>query len=43
MGSGKLFLEGGGNYGFIPIQKDDANGNNNTGAGTVTAGYLFQF
>jgi hypothetical protein len=43
MGSGKLFLEGGGNYGFIPIQKDDANGNNNTGAGTVTAGYLFLF
>jgi hypothetical protein len=43
MGSGRLFIEGGGNYGFIPIQKDDANGNNNTGAGTVTAGYMFQF
>lgn len=43
MGSGRLFIEGGGNYGFIPIQKDHANGNNNTGAGTVTAGYMFQF
>jgi|WetSurMetagenome_2_1015567.scaffolds.fasta_scaffold34022_3 hypothetical protein len=41
MGSGKLFIEGGGNYGFIPIQKDDANGTNHTGAGTVTVGYLF--
>jgi hypothetical protein len=43
MGSGKLFLEGGGNYGFIHIQKDKANGTNNTGAGTVTLGYLHQF
>jgi hypothetical protein len=43
MGTGKLFLEGGGNYGFISIQKDEANGTNNTGAGTVTLGYLFQF
>ncbi len=41
MNSGKLFIEGGGNYGFIPIQKDEANGNNNAGAGTVTFGYLF--
>ena len=40
MNSGKLFIEGGGNYGFIPIQKDNLNGNNNTGAGTVTVGYL---
>ena len=43
MNSGKFFIEGGGNYGFIPMQKDDENGNNNTGAGTVTTGYLFQF
>lgn len=43
LNSGKLFIEGGGNYGFIPMQKDDVNGNNNTGAGTVTTGYLFQF
>lgn len=41
-GRGKLFLEGGGNYGFIPIQKNDANGTNHTGAGTVTVGYLVQ-
>ncbi len=41
MNSGKLFIEGGGNYGFIPIQKDEANGTNNAGAGTVTLGYLF--
>ncbi len=41
MDSGKLFIEGGGNYGFIPIQKDEANGSNNAGAGTVTVGYLF--
>ncbi|HKK42238.1 MAG TPA: porin family protein [Bacteroidales bacterium] len=43
MGSGKLFIEGGGNYGFIHIQKDKANGTNNTGAGTVTLGYLHRF
>ena len=42
MDSGKFFIEGGGNYGFIPFQKDDANGTNNTGAGTVTIGYLLQ-
>lgn len=40
MRSGELFLEGGGNYGFLKIQKDEANGTNNTGAGTVTLGYL---
>lgn len=42
VGSGKFFVEGGGNYGFIPVQKHDVNGNNDTGAGTVTIGYLFQ-
>jgi hypothetical protein len=42
VGSGKFFVEGGGNYGFIPVQKNDTNGNNDTGAGTVTVGYLFQ-
>jgi hypothetical protein len=41
MDSGRFFIEGGGNYGFLPIQKDDVNGTNNTGAGTVTFGYLF--
>jgi hypothetical protein len=39
--SGEIFIEGGGNYGFLNIQKDAANGSNNTGAGTVTLGYLF--
>jgi hypothetical protein len=40
MNRGMFFLEGGGNYGFIQIQKDKANGSNHTGAGTVTLGYL---
>jgi hypothetical protein len=40
MKSGELFIEGGGNYGFLTIQKDDANGTNHTGAGTITIGYL---
>lgn len=38
---GYFFIEGGGNYGFLNIQKGAANGKNNTGAGTVTAGYAF--
>lgn len=42
MGSGIFFLEGGGNYGFVPIQKDEANGLNHTGAGTITFGYLLK-
>lgn len=41
--TGEIFIEGGGNYGLIHIQKDDANGTNNTGAGTVVVGYLFNF
>ncbi|HEY2581396.1 MAG TPA: porin family protein [Mucilaginibacter sp.] len=36
-----IFIEGGGNYGFISIQKGTTNGNNNTGAGTVAVGYSF--
>ena len=36
----KLIFSAGGNYGFIPIQKDEANGKNNTGAATVTFGYV---
>ena len=36
----KLQFSVGGNYGFIPIQKDEANGKNNTGAATVTLGYM---
>lgn len=39
---GKLILTGGGNYGLTHIQKDPANGENNTGAGTVTLGYLIR-
>ena len=37
----KLFIEGGGNYGFKKIQKDGANGQNRIGAGTVMLGYSF--
>jgi hypothetical protein len=40
-GRGRLFLEGGGNYGFFNIQKINANGKNKTGAAVVTAGYEF--
>jgi Outer membrane protein beta-barrel domain len=40
-GKTKLFIEGGGNYGFLNIQKGTANGKNNTGAGTLTAGIAF--
>jgi len=37
-----VFLEGGGNYGFINIQKNDVNGKNNTGAAVVVVGYAFR-
>lgn len=36
-----LFIEGGGNYGLINIQKGTTNGKNNTGAATVMLGYAF--
>ena len=36
-----IFIEGGGNYGFLSIQKGTANGKNNTGAGVVTVGYAY--
>ncbi len=36
----RLILTGGGDYGLIPIQKDKANGSNNTGAATVTLSYM---
>jgi len=42
VGTGKLMLTMGGNYGFINIQKYAADGKNNTGAATVTLGYLFK-
>jgi hypothetical protein len=38
----KLVLTAGGNYGLVPIQKDEANGKNNTGAATVTLAYVFK-
>ncbi len=41
MHSGSLRLIAGGNYGLTAIQKDTANGNDHTGALTVTVGYLF--
>ena len=41
VGKGSVFVEGGGNYGFIDIQKDKANGANKTGAAVVVIGYAF--
>lgn len=37
-----IFIEGGGNYGFVKIQKDTKNGENNTGAGVVVLGYSYR-
>jgi hypothetical protein len=34
-----VFVEGGGNYGFVKIQKGDVNGQNNTGAAVAVVGY----
>ncbi len=39
--SGSLRIMAGGNYGLTTIQKDQANGNDHTGALTLTVGYLF--
>ncbi|HET8574529.1 MAG TPA: porin family protein [Edaphocola sp.] len=39
-GKNKVFIEGGGNYGFVPVQKSDDHGKNNIGAATVLIGYL---
>ena len=36
-----IFIEGGGNYGLINIQKDDMNGQNRIGAASVMIGYAF--
>lgn len=41
MSSGALRIVAGGNYGLTSIQKDTANGNDHTGALTITLGYLF--
>jgi hypothetical protein len=40
---GNIFLEGGGNYGFINIQKNKDDGQNNTGAATVRIGFSYLF
>ncbi|WP_183578757.1 porin family protein [Mucilaginibacter sp. X5P1] len=40
---GSIFIEGGGNYGFLNIQKGTANGKNNTGAATASIGYAYWF
>ncbi len=42
-GRGKIFIEGGGNYGFMYIQKGDDHGKNNIGAGTILVGYAHHF
>jgi hypothetical protein len=39
----RIFLEGGGNFGFLNIQKGTANGKNHTGAATVDLGYAYRF
>lgn len=42
-GKSNIFVEGGGNYGFLNIQKGSANGKNNTGAATAMIGYAYWF
>ncbi|SHN43323.1 porin family protein [Chitinophaga sp. CF418] len=42
LAKGNVFIEGGGNYGFINIQKDNVNGSNKTGAAVVVLGYAFR-
>jgi len=41
--TGYIFIEGGGDYGFLNIQKGTANGKNNIGAGTASIGYAYCF
>jgi hypothetical protein len=42
-GLNNIFIEGGGNYGFLNIQKGSQNGKNNTGAATAVVGYSHWF
>ncbi len=42
-GNSSLFIEGGGNYGLIDLQKNAANGKNKTGAVTIALGYSYRF
>jgi len=39
----RIFIEGGGNYGFLTIQKSTGIGKNNTGAGVLSVGYAYTF
>lgn len=41
-GRNQIFVEGGGNYGFLNIQKGSANGKNNIGAATASIGYAYR-
>jgi hypothetical protein len=41
-GSVSLFIEGGGNFGFIAIQKDSSNGKNYIGAGVISIGSAYK-
>ncbi|HEY9262389.1 porin family protein [Chitinophaga sp.] len=41
-GRNQVFVEGGGNFGFIDIQKGSANGKNKTGAATASVGYAYR-
>ncbi|OQP63756.1 hypothetical protein A3860_22715 [Niastella vici] len=38
---GSVFIEAGGNFGLIDIQKNEANGKNKTGAAVINIGYQF--
>lgn len=42
IGNGKIFIEGGGNYGFLDIQKGDEHGKNHIGAATLAVGYAMK-
>ncbi|MBS1779910.1 MAG: PorT family protein [Bacteroidetes bacterium] len=42
IGRNNIFVEGGGNYGFLNIQKYSENGNNTIGAGTAVIGYSYR-
>ncbi|MEI9934607.1 MAG: porin family protein [Ferruginibacter sp.] len=41
-GNSNVFIEGGGNYGFVTIQKDAADGQDKTGAASVLVGYSYK-
>jgi len=43
LGLGRVFVEGGGNYGLLNIQKSAVDGKNETGAAAVTIGYSYRF